>query len=377
MYPQVIDESTLTGVFNSGPSLDIGIEGRMDNAGSAPVGLPVLITSAEHANSNFGPASSLAALVKFILNRGIESVLAVASAKGSAPDLTARRSAWASLEENADVRIRLTDATDQSTLVALGTSCGNADEIQHKQFAVVGLSGPAVKATAITAAGAINHQRVLLVDPGIFDLNGDIQEGAFAAAYAACEIAKNPDITDSLNLAPIPATAGIERQASTGLPVYRVHANAGSPVDDFQDLLDGGVSPFQQSADGRAAFTHLRMTFTDDDTYDSLMTRLIVDGLFIGIRDLLLGQRFLRLGNTATNRALAAQVVNQYLIANDDKVEPVELPSGNTGYGVTVTPSNDLKSFTVYYTGQVVRGTNVIKLNGTLTIPVSSVGSGS
>lgn len=376
-YPQIVDESTLSGVFNTTSFFEVGVEGQADNAGSCTVGLPVTVSTAEAANNIFGPSSSLAALVKFLLNRGLDYVVAVASKKGTAPSLGERQTAWAPLEERASLRIRLTDSTTQAVLAALAVSCHNAETIQHKQFAVVGLTGPAVKATSISAAGSINHKRCVLVDPGIFDLNGNLQSGAYAAAYAAAEIAKNPDITDSLNLAVIPATSGIEKSTATGLPIYRLHANGGSPIDDFQDLLSGGVSPFQQSADGRASFTHLRTTFKDDDTYDALMTLLIEDGIFLGIKDILLSQKFLRNGNTPSNRSLAAQVVNQYLTANGDKVQKVQLPNGETGYGVSVTPSVDKKAFTVYYTGEVVRGTNVIKINGTLTIPVSSVGSGS
>jgi hypothetical protein len=376
-FPQIVDKSTLTGVFQTDSFFGIGVEGEMGDDGEATVGMPVVVSSVEEAVTQFGEDSSLTNLVQFILGRGLNYVKAVASASGSTPNLGQRQDAWAPLEEDPTIRIRLTDDDESATHVALAESCENADLIQHKQFCVVGLAGPAVKATTVTVAGAINSKRAVLFDPGVFDNNGVLQEGAYAAAYGACELAKNPDISDSLNLAPVPATTGIEKDTTTGLPVYRLRTNGGDPIDDFQDLLDAGASPYMQGPDGRASFTHIRTTFTDDDTFDALVTLLAADGLFLGIRDLLLNAKFLRSGNTATNRSLASQMVNSYLKGQSNIVSPIELPDNTTGFGVSVTPSEDLKAFTVAYFGQIVRGTNVININGTLTIPVGSVGSGS
>lgn len=371
LFPQVVDKSTLTGVFNAGQFLVVGVEGQADNGGSATVGLPYTVTTAEQAVTYFGAASTLTVIVELLLARGLDYVVAVASKKGSTPSLGERQTAWANLEDDPTVRIRLTDSSTQADLVALAVSCVNAEKIQHKQFCVVGITA-ATKATVQAAATAVGSKRGVLVAPGIYDLDGSLNTGAKAAAYAAAEIAKNANIVDSLNLAPIPATAGIEKDATSGLPVYRLHTNGGTPLDDFEDLLTSGASPFQQSAGGTASFTHLRMTYTTDDTFDALMTLLIKDEVFLGIRDMLLAARFLRSGNTANNRALAGKMTDQWLKSHDDWVEPITLADGTTGYGVTVTPSADLKSFTVNYFGNVVRGTNVININGTLTIPVSS-----
>lgn len=369
-YPQIVDRSTLTGVFQTGTFLTVAVEGQKDTAGNATVALPYRVTSAEQAATLFGPVSSLTNVVNTVLARGLDYVWAVASASNATPNLGQRQTAWAPLEENPDIRIRLTDSETQADLVALADSCEFAEGIQHKQFCVVGLGGTASKATAITAASAVASKRAVLVTPGIYNLDGTLLTGKFASAYVAAEVAKNPDIADSLNLAKIPATGGIEKEAATGLPIYRLRAGAGTPVNDFQDLLTGGVSPFQQDVSGLAAFTHLRMTYTTDATFDALMTLLIKDQVFLDIKDLLLNGKFLRSGNTADNRSLAAKQVDSYLKAHSTWVEKIELPDGSTGYGVTAVPSVDLKSFTINYFGKVVRGTNVIYINGTLTIPV-------
>lgn len=369
-YPQIVDKSTLTGVFQADQFMAVGVEGRKEAPGSATIGLPVLVKSAEDSDTLFGAASSLSMLVKFLLSRGLNYVWAVASASAAGPTLVQRQTAWAALEENADVRIRLTDSVSQADLVALADSCEWAEGIQHKQFMFGSIGSPAVKASAITAAGAIASKRGVLVTPGVYDLNGNLLAGQYVAALAASEVAKNPDIADSMNNADIGATAGIELEAATGLPIFRLRAGAGTPVNDFQDLLTGGVSPLQESRTGLAAFSHLRTTYTTDTTFDALMTLLIKDEVFIQLRDLLLDGQHLRLGNTADNRSLAAKRVETWLIAHDDWVQRVPLSDGTVGYGVTAVPSSDLKTFTVNFHGEVVRGVNVININGSLTIPV-------
>lgn len=369
-YPQIVDLSTLTGVFQAGQFMAIGVEGEKDAEGTATVALPELVRNAEEANTLFGAGSPLALLVKFILARGISYVWAVCSASAIPPTLVERQTAWVALEENEDIRIRLTDSTTQADLVALAESCEWAEGIQHKQFCFVALGGASVKAVALAAATAISSKRAVLMSPHVYDNEGVLLDGAFDAALAACEVAKNPDIVDSLNGAVVPATSGIEVQASTGLPIYRLRAGAGTPVNDHQDLLDGGVSTYQQDRSGQAALTHLRMAYTTDDTFDALTTLLIKDEVFLGLRTMLKDQKFLRMPNNANNRSLAAKLVDQWLKAHSDWVEPVGLPDGTDGYGVSVVEAEDHKSFTVAYQGQVVRGTNVININGTLTIPV-------
>lgn len=367
-FPQVVDKTTLTGVIQADQFLAIGVEGQKDAGGSAVVALPVLIKSVDDANTYFGPASSLASLIKFILGRGINQVWAVASASATGPTLTQRQTAWAAFEDNPFIRIRLTDDMVQADLVALARSCEWAEGVQNKQFAV-GQLAASTKASQITAASAILSKRFVETAGGVYDLNGNLLTGAYCAALAACEIAKNPDISDSLNGADIPATGGVEKEAATGQPVYRLRSGAGTPVNDFQDLLTGGVSPFQQNPSGLAGFTHIRTTWTTDTTFDALTTLLIKDQVFIDIRNLLLAQKFLRSPNTLANRGLACAVVTNYLNLHDDWIAPVVLGDGTTGYGVYAVPSSDNKSFTIYYSGAVVRGTNVINISGSLTIP--------
>jgi len=98
------------------------------------------------------------------------------------------------------------------------------------------------------------------------------------------------------------------------------------------------------------------------------MTLLIRDETFIGLRAMLEAEKFLRRGNTPQNRALAARLVETWLKAHNDWVQPITLANGTLGYGVTVTASSDLRKMIVDYQGEIVRNNQVIDLRGTLTI---------
>jgi hypothetical protein len=297
-------------------------------------------------------------------------VIAVASDPADV-ELDHRKTAWQALADDPSVRIRLSDTTVQADQVALADSCEAAETIDNKQFCVVAMATPSSKATLSSLAGAVASKRGVVVGPGVYDTAGNLVGGASLAAIVAAEIAKNPDISDSLNTYEIPATAGIEKEAATGLPLFRLRSTfGGAPVDDFQDLLDDGVSPIQQAPSGLAAFTHLRSSYTVDDTFDSLQTLLIKDQLFLDIRENLRDNNMLRLPNTADNRTLAAALTDAYLKSHDDWVSPVQLTDGSIGYGVTTQSFPDGSGFTLYYYGEVVRGTNRIDVAGTLQIPV-------
>lgn len=366
-FPEVTDISTLTGVLNFDQFMLIGVEGLGASPGTAVVATPYVITDTDDAAAKFGPTSSLYALVNMLLNRGCNSVVAVASSMTSAPILSARQTAWTSLEENPDVRIRMTDSLVQADLVALADSCEWAEGIQNKQFAVAGMATGTSSSGLTTAATAIASIRAVLVGPGIYDSDGVLQSGLYSAAYVAAMIALNSNLADDLDTAPLNGTTGIEK-AANGMPLFRLKAGAGTPVNDFGVLLAGGVSPLRQGRTGQAEITHLRTTYLTTTTYDSLMTLLIKDQLFINVRDALIEAQILRRPNDPSYRALATTVVNETLKESNAWIEPVLLPDGTIGYGVTVTPSTDERKMKVTYRGRIKRGTSKIEINGVLTI---------
>lgn len=368
LYPEVIDTTTIAEVFAEDQFLEIGVEGRKDTAGTADIATVYTVTRKSQADTLFGPSSSLATLIKFLFDRGIAVVRAVASKDNAAPLLADRQDAWALLEENKDVRIRLTDSTAQADLVALADSCEWAEGIQNKQFCIAGMASGTSKAALISAATAINSKRAVLVGPGIYDQNGNLLGGPFSSAWVAAEVSKNPDIADDLDTMLLPGSTGIE-QAANGQPLLREKAGAGTPVNDFEDLLQGGVSPLRQGRRGGAEITHLRMTYTADSTFDALMTRLVADQLFVDIRTLLEDSLALRRPNTAEQRLDIGALVNRYLQEAINWVKPRLQPDGKIGFGVAVTATTDGRGIKVHYIGTIVRNTQNIDINGQLVIP--------
>lgn len=369
LYPEVKDATTLGPRFSQPLFLPIGVEGQAAVAGSALVGTPVKVSRPADADTLFGSTSTLSALVKFLLSRGIPEVTAVASIlSASLPSLVQRQAAWAFLEADQNVRIRLSDTLIQAEIVALAQSAVWAEGVNNKQIAFGGMPAGTSSATLLTAASAIASKRGVLVGPGIYDSAGTLLSGMFAAAAVAAEVAKNADIADDLDTAPIPGLTGIEKDVS-GMTIFRIKANAGTPVNDFETLLTGGVSPLRTGRNGGVEITHLRTTFTTDSTFDALMTRLIIDQLFIDVRNYVEANNFLRRGNTLDNRNDLKAGVEALLAERSNWVLPVAQPDGTPGYGVAVSASLDNRQVTVAYTGQVVRGIQTVLVDAQLTIP--------
>ena len=369
LYPEVKDGTTLGARFSEPSVLTIGIEGQMDAAGSASVATLYTITRPADADTLFGPASSLSALVKFVLGRGIGSVRAIPSAKGTSPTLVQRQAAWALFESDLFVRIRLTDSVAQADLVALADSCEYAEGINLKQTGFGGMAAATTLTNLTAAAAAIASKRFVLVGPAIYDENGTLRSGAYAAAAVAAEVAKNADIADDLDTLPLAGFTDIEKDTS-GYPLLRIKSNAGTPVNDFETALIGGVSPLRRGRNGGVEITHLRTTFVTDTTYDALMTRLIVDQLFVDIRTYVEQSNYLRRGNTAATRDDMRAGVDALLQERSNWLKPLMQANGELGYSVAVAASSDNRQVTISYKGEVVRGIQTILVDGQLVIPV-------
>ena len=378
--PRVLDASSLQPRVANPIYLPIGIEGEADAAGTAVVGTLYAISRVDDAVAVFGAAGTLMTdLITEILNQGAGPVVAVASAKGVAPTLVERQTAWASLESDENVRLRLTDSTTQADLVALAESAKNANLLFNKQVAIVGMPHGTDKATLITAATAIAGgdpndvdaaTRAVLVAPGVYDSSGTLRDGNFTAAAVAAEIAKNADPSNDLDLWPIPFLTGVELDTN-GLPLFRRKVVAGAAVDDYEDLLQAGISPLQPTQiAGGVMTTHLRTLFTTNGTYDSLFTRIIVDQVFLDVKSYILSGNFLRMGNTDGTRARIASGVAAVLNERSSWISPITQGDGSTGYAVTVTASADQRQVTVGYQGTVIRGISTVQVAANLTIPV-------
>lgn len=376
LYPEVIDAATLQPKLTSSIFLPVAIEGQKDAGGTAVVGTIYAINRVDESSVAFGPASPLHARLIEVLKRGAGPVLAIASASGTAPTLVQRQAAWQKLESDATTRIRLTDSNVQADLVGLATSVANADVIHNKQFALVGMPSGTTKAALITAAAAIAAagtnaaQRTVLIGPGVYNELGTLIGGSYAAACVAAELAKNADPSNDIDLWPIPFLTGIERGAD-GLPVFRRQVVSGTAVNDFEDLLQGGVSPLQPNRAGSGVITtHLRTVFLTDRTFDALMTRVIVDEIFLDVKNYIYDGGFLRMGNTQQVRDRIRSGVIALLTERSNWITGVTQPDGSIGYNVSVTPSPDFRQLTIGYEGTVVRGIQTVLVAPTLTIPV-------
>lgn len=374
LFPEVIDGSTLGAKISTGIYLPVGVEGQADADGAAVADSLKTINRPADAIAQFGAVSNLTKLCNYLLDRGAGPVYAIASKKAAPPTLVERQAAWQVLEAKREIRIRMTDSVTQADLVGLGTSCDNANKINNKQFAIVGMASGTLKAGLLAAstamAGAADlGKRSVLVGPAVYDEFGVLISGLYAAASVAAAVAQNNDPSDDLDTYVLPKLTGIERDA-LGNDLFRQIVVAGAVQNDFEDLLQGGVSPLMPGLDGGVAISHLRMNFKTDGTFDSLMTRIIMDQLFVLVRDYAIRFNSLRKRNDQTTRDQLKSGIEAILNANKDWILKTVLGDGTLGYGVTVTASPDKRQMILSYAGEIQRGTQTILVAPTLTIQV-------
>lgn len=370
LFPEVVDATSVIARPTRNVFLPIGIEGQMSNTGDADVGTLYTVSTGSEAHQLFGASSSLSKVIDTVLEGGASPVIAVASDSNAVPDLAERQTVWDDLSSDPRVRLRLTDSVTQADLVALADSCEQAELVQNKQIAIVGMATGTTLSGFTTAASAILSTRAVLIAPSVYDSAGVLQNGAFAAATVAALVAANSDLSNDLDLTDLPLLTGIEKD-SNGNPLFRNKVAGGVAVNQFETALQGGVSPLSPGLlPGSVQTTHLRTTFTTNSAYDALATRLIVDQLFVDVRDYVTSSGFLRRANTESNRNALAAAVTALLEERSSWLAPVTLVNGTQGYGVTVISSADNRQLTVSYQGRVIRGIQTIQIAPILTIPV-------
>jgi hypothetical protein len=371
LFPQVIDASTLGAKLTSPIFFPIGLEGQGAAAGSGVAGQVYTISTPSEADTILGPTARVAQIAKFLLTRGAAPLKVGVAQKTGVPTLAERQVIWDAMASDPTIRLRLTDSIVQSDLVAFGTNLTQADAIFNKQFGIVGMATGTTKALLITAAAAIANKRVVLVGPGVYDESSPavLRDGCFLAAGVAAEVAKNGDPTNDLDRWPLPLLTGIEKDVNN-YNLLRVKTVGGVATNDFEDLLQGGVSPVMPDSAGGVLITHLRTTYTTDGTFDSLQTRIIVDQVFVDVRDYLTNNGFLRQPNTPDVRGRIQSGVEALLLERRSWIKPKAQNDGTSGYNVQVTSSLDNRQITVAYEGTVVRGISTIQVAASLDIPV-------
>lgn len=370
LFPEVVDATSLIAKPTQNVFLPIGIEGQMNVEGDAVVGQIYPVPTSSEGHTLFGATSSICEIIDAALDGGSSPVFAAASDKATLPTLDDRKAVWDNLASDPNVRLRLTDSAVQADLVALAQSAEDAELVQNKQVAIVGMVPGTNISTLIGAATAIGSTRGVLVAPGVYDRNGDLRDGSYAAAIVASLVSGNDNLADDLDLQPIPLLAAIEKD-SLGNPFFRNRVQGGTAINEFETALQGGVSPLAPGqTPGTVEITHLRTTFTSNSAYDALGTRLIVDQLFVDVRDYVKASGFLRRGNTESTRNALAAAVTALLEERSSWLSPIVLANGTVGYGVTVISSADNRQLTVSYQGRVIRGIQTIQIAPVLTIPV-------
>ena len=370
LFPEVVDATSLIAKPTQSIFLPIGVEGQMLNTGDADVGTLYTVSTASEGHDLFGVSSPLAAVIDAALDGGASPVIAVASANNTTPNLSARQAVWDDLASDTRVRLRLTDSVSQADLVELANSAESAELVQNKQIAIMGMQNGTTLSGYTAAASAIASSRGVLVAPGVYDLSGTLRKGTFAAAVVASLLASNSDLSNDLDLTNLPLLTGLEQDVN-GNPLFRNKVSAGVKVNEFETALQGGVSPLAPGlTPGTVQITHLRTTFIANSAYDSLTTRLIVDQLFVDVRDYVKASGFLRRANTESNRNALAAAVTALLEERSSWLQPVTLANGTVGYGVSVISSADNRQLTVSYQGRVVRGIQTILVAPVLVIPV-------
>ena len=372
LFPEVIDGSTLNERRTEAIFLPIAVEGQKDAGGTATVAQVKQISRPSDADTHFGPASSLAALVKFVLDQGSGPVYAIASSSGTTPTLPQRQSAWQVLEADKNIRIRLTDSTVDADLTALGVSCQNANLLNNKQICFVGKASATTKSVYQATADAIavntdGGKRTVVVAPAVFDRNGVLRSGTYTAAAVAARVAINGDPADDLDTAEIGNLTGIEKDAA-GNDLFRILVVAGSVVNDFEDLLQQGVSPLMPGFNGGVAISHLRMAYHFDSTFDALMTRLIMDQSFVLVRDYCYRFMTLRKGNSEATREQLRSGIEALLQTIRDWIEPITLGDGTVGFDVNVSASPDERQLIISYRAEIIRGIQTIVVAPVFTI---------
>src|SRR4030095_13571358 len=221
-------------------------------------------------------------------------------AKSTTPTLAQRQAAWQPMESDTSIRVRLTASELQADRAALAISVANANLVYNKQVAICGMPSGTTKAnliaaaTSIAAGGQDPATRTMLAGPGVYDSTGTLRGASFLAAAIAAEVAKNNDPANDLDLWDLSLLTAIEKDA-TGLPVFRRQVISGTAVNDYEDLLQQGVSPVQPSrVAGGVMTTHLRTVYSVNTTYDAFYTRVIVDQIFVDVRNYILDNNFFR-----------------------------------------------------------------------------------
>lgn len=336
--PGVYSSYEVSSVLTGGTG---GIAGVFGQADAGTVGTVLSISSAADAAAAFGTDSSLTTLIGTLLLNGASTVLATAAAIGTAPTAEEYAAALTLLMEDSSVGVITCDSRDSAVHAAIKTAIENAGEQYKYRIAVLESSGET--AQLVSAAGALNYERIVLVN-AVND-----KPGQTAAALAGAVL------SDSDPALPL-----------NGVSLAGLEGGSALSDSDVNALVRGGVTPIENLSGGlsvvRAVTTRTTTAGTADATWRELTTVRIVDDVIPTIRNAL-RTRFSRAKNTAQTRgAIRTQVV----IELENKLAREIIDS----YGsISVAPSaEDPSVCQVSFAFTVAHGLNRVELSAHITV---------
>ena len=309
---------------------------------------PQTVTSYDKAVALFGAGGTegMAELIRLALKNGASGVAAVPVA-----DKTGYEAAFELLAGMEDIALVLCDSTDIAVQKKLRDSVVEASGLRRERLCV--LAGEAEESVddLIDRAKELNHERVVLVAPGVVDGSGEVASGLPLAAAAAGAIAGESD--------PAVPLGGAELSGLTGL-------SARLEDKDVDRLILGGVTPVE-SLGGvisviRGVTTRTTTGGAADAAWRDLSAIRVVDDVIPGLRSALRA-KFRRSKNTAQNRgAIRSQVVLEL-----ENKRAKEIITSYENVAVTADPEDPTRCL-VGFSFAVAHGLNQIWLTAHITV---------
>lgn len=296
------------------------------------------ILSYAEAVAEYGSDSSMAKLIKVILNNGAGEVMAIPVSDG---DYAA---AFALAVSEAEVEFIVCDSADADVHSALKSAIMSADENKKHKLGIVQMQGSAEALSA--AAQSLNCERIVLC--GNCEPSGTA--GSVAAALAGV-LSAQKDPALPLNGAVLREISGLQNRFSDS---------------ETEALLRAGVTPVELEC-GAAVIVRGLTTKTETDgepdaSFRDISTVLVIDDVLPAVRDAL-KRCFVRAKNTPQTRGA---IRTQTVIVLEEKLRQ-EIIAGYDNVSVAADTA-DPTVCRVSFNFSVMSGLNIIELLACLTV---------
>ncbi|MGM9521833.1 MAG: phage tail sheath C-terminal domain-containing protein [Oscillospiraceae bacterium] len=305
------------------------------------------ITSYAAAVTKFGASAAITELVRILIKNGVSVIKAVPlGEEPSTEDYSAGFNKLCALE---DVKSVICDSADAQVHGALKTAIESADERARHKIGVVEAHGTVQE--MISAAGAINSERIVVAAPGALSESGDTaQTGSLAAAVAGV-IACSSDPAAPLNGAELYGMGGVAQSFTDG---------------DVTLLVRGGVTPAECLGGTvsliRAVTSRTKTDGETDATFRELTTVMIIDDVLPTVRDAL-RTSFSRVKNNERTRG----AIRTRVIVELEKKLSAEIIDGYDNVRVE-QDGTDPTVCNVSFEFMVAHGLNQIRLTAHITV---------